>query len=56
MDYDNITPKQHMLMICEDMINNCDRMTTGNFMHNKAAMKYLVQSMINVVNETFLEE
>ena len=45
-----------MLMICDGMINNCDRMTMDNFMHNKTAMKYLVRSMVNVVNETFQEK
>jgi hypothetical protein len=56
MDYDNITPKQEMLMICEDIKNNCDRLTSGNFMHNKAAIKLLVSCMVNAINRAFPEE
>ena len=55
MDYDNITPKEEMLMICEDIKNNCDRLTSGNFMHNKAAIKLLVSSMISAINRAFPE-
>ena len=56
MDYDNITPKEEMLMICDDIKNECDRLTFGNFMHNRAVINFFVTSMVNVINRAFTEE
>ena len=48
--------KEEMLMICDDIKNECDRLTSGNFMHNRAAIKLLVTSMVNAINRAFPEE
>lgn len=37
MNYDSY--KEQAMYACDDIINNCNHMTTGNFMHNVAAIK-----------------
>ena len=50
MNYDDITPKEEMLMICTDIKNNCDHLTSGNFMHNRAAIKLLITRLETIIN------
>ena len=47
MNYDSY--KEQALYACDDIINNCDRMTTGNFMHNVAAIKMFARTIKNCV-------
>ena len=47
MNYDSY--KEQALYACDDIINNCDRMTTGNFMHNVAAIKMFAKTIKNCV-------
>ena len=39
MDYNNITTKEEALMHCDYIKELCERMTSGNYMHNVAAIK-----------------
>ena len=39
MDYNNITTKEEALMHCDYITELCERMTSGNYMHNVSAIK-----------------
>lgn len=43
MNYDS--RKEAALVGCDDIIRNCERMTSGNFAHNVAAIKLIAQSI-----------
>ena len=45
MNYDSITPKQEALMRCDGILNSAERMTSGNYMHNKNNILYQVQKL-----------
>lgn len=41
MNYDSY--KEQVIYTCDDIINNCDRMTSGNYMHNINAIKLMAK-------------
>jgi hypothetical protein len=41
MNYDSY--KEQVICTCNDIINNCDRMTSGNYMHNINAIKLMAK-------------
>lgn len=47
MNYDS--HKEQAMCACDDIINNCNRMTTGNFMHNVAAIKMFANMIKNCI-------
>lgn len=47
MNYDSY--KEQAMYACDDIINNCNRMTTGNFMHNVAAIKSFATMIKNCI-------
>ena len=53
MNYDSY--KEQAMCACNDIINNCERMTSGNFMHNVAAIKMFAK-MIKSCVEHLKEE
>ncbi len=53
MDY-NKTPKEEALMHCDYITELCERMTSGNYMHNVAAIKLTIRFLKNCISK--LEE
>lgn len=41
MNYDSY--KEQVICTCNDIIDNCDRMTSGNYMHNINAIKLMAK-------------
>ena len=51
MNYDSY--KEQAVYACDDIINNCNRMTTGNFMHNVAAVKMFAETIKKCVEHLY---
>lgn len=51
MDYDKITPKQEALMRCDGILNSAERITSGNYMHNRNNILYQVQKLKEYINK-----
>ena len=49
MDYDKITPRQEALMRCNGILQSAERMTSGNYMHNRNNILYQVQKVMEYI-------